>query len=392
MFTLVSTSEIHFWVRNEQKNMSTIAEEDVSSGALWEALNLRNWARMDDLLKMPDVFDLVECRRNSRCNHNPEPNNDILFYICKCSAPLHILQSVHFIYQQLALTTNFRALLQWASNGGGSDVVYGFLLDEAPYALRGHEQTALHRAIACKRNPSIIKKILNCYPHVVQSLYPIDFGETPLELFFRLWENRLDEIREMYQDNFKYVPLHGKDYRVIHKIKEILLILLKAFVRSNSRSYHRPFSFSRNWLPLHEAIRFKNIPSVFILLLVELMPEESAKQDDLGNFPLHVAVSHNSWESEYVIGCILWQYPAAATIPNKNRRLPLALYIESGKGQFSDNLHELIQAAPDTISIPDTTTLLYPFMLALQCEKAHISVANDLLKMDPSLVKSAIPL
>lgn len=73
-------------------------------------------------------------------------------------------------------------------------------------------------------------------------------------------------------------------------------------------------------------------------------------------------------------------------ITNEDMKLPLALFIESGKGQYSGNIQRLIQAAPDSISELDRKTLLYPFMLALCSERSSISVANDLLRMDPSLV------
>lgn len=381
-------------------------EEDISMDSLWEAANTRNWTRLEDLLNRQDAFDVI-------ATEDEDDDRDLLFCLCKYSAPLSILKSVYFIYEQLALQTNYRELLQWASNGGGSDSVFGFLLDVAPFAAsdsynrRGGEKQAsiLHRAIWCKRNPFVIRKILDHFPNLVHSQHPFNYGETPFQLCFRRWEDRLWEIRDMHQSNFKFVPHHDKSYRVVTKLKEILLLLLQAVFRSDniggkfykerikSNCHHIQHHKRREWLPLHKALQYENMPSIFVLLIVELMPRENMKQDMAGNLPLHIAVSKTNWESEVLIGCILQQHPSAATVSNNENKLPLTLYIENGKGggHGGDNLKKLVQAAPDTISTPDSTTFLYPFMLALQCEKAPVTVANELLKMDPSLVKGAIP-
>jgi len=360
---------------------------------LWSAINQANWVRVEGLLNSSDIFGLHEYREGT--NRHPESfndgNGDILSALCMRNAPLNIIRSTHFIYGQLAMEADYRSLLRWAYNGGGSDHVYGFLLDVAPHTKVNDREAPIHKAILKKRNPFIIKKILMLYPNAVNSRYPDEYGETPCEIFFRLWEDRLEEIRERNKGNFANVLSYHKDYKILLKVKEILILLLKASLSRERNMHYRKFRKQKSWLPLHEAIRYKETPCIFVVLLVELIPDENKKIDASGNYPLHLAVSHNGWHSEYLTECILRQYPRAARMTNKDSKLPLALFIESGKGKNTNNIKNLVHAAPDSISKVDTSTLLYPFMLALCSDRAPISVANELLKMDPSLVQGGVP-
>ena len=379
--------------------MRTNNEEEISPNALWIALSRRDWELIDQLFERADVFDLMDDEYNTLPNYF-----DFLFLACQKNAPLHILQSIHCIYEQLAKTTDFRTLLKWASNGGGSDIVYGFLLDVAPYiherniverkrmnsSSSSHGHIFLQKALLCKRNPYIIKKILCRFPCCIYHAKTNQYGdgETPLELFFHIWEDRLQDIHQKYQHQFQSIPTYDKDFSVIHKVKEILLLLLKA----NYFNYGKHNTNVQLSLPIHKALRYGGIPTIFLLLLIELMPEECKKQDAEGNFPLHIAVSSFHCGSGYVIPFILRQYPEAASKHNRKNRLPLALYTENVKGKYNDNLQDLVKAAPYALSTIDTSTSLYPYLIALTNDQASISVAIDLLMMDPSIIQYGIPL
>ena len=87
------------------------------------------------------------------------------------------------------------------------------------------------------------------------------------------------------------------------------------------------------------------------------------------------------------------EYPEAASIANKYGKLPSILFIESGNDWGNGDIwRKLIHAVPESISGHDTRTNLYPFMTAGACENSSLEVVYELLKLDPTLVQSGIPL
>ena len=95
--------------------------EEVSLQTFREAIHSRNWTEVRQKLNGPDIFDLVLCGQHQ--------GSDILFVLCERNAPKDILMSFYHIHQHLALDINHKALFKMAINGGGSDLMFEFLLD-----------------------------------------------------------------------------------------------------------------------------------------------------------------------------------------------------------------------------------------------------------------------
>ena len=162
-----------------------------------------------------------------------------------------------------------------------------------------------------------------------------------------------------------------------------------------------------------------------------MYPQQVQDEDEYGNLPLHIAcrrtcgynlkedhLNFDCYEEESpacscycpcfwndcripnydmnptelmsILDPLLEQYPEAASIPNKDGRLPLHLAIECGRSWYN-GVKILYRAAPDVIRSQDPLTGLYPFQLALTSKKCDLTTAYQLLHADPSLVGSAIP-
>jgi hypothetical protein len=76
---------------------------------------------------------------------------------------------------------------------------------------------------------------------------------------------------------------------------------------------------------------------------------------------------------------------STACIPSPCGRIPLNWALMTGK-KWGEGIRALVQAYPDGLSMADTETGLYPFMLAAVGDKADCSTIFDLLRHDPSLV------
>jgi len=63
------------------------------------------------------------------------------------------------------------------------------------------------------------------------------------------------------------------------------------------------------------------------------------------------------------VGLMVDSFPEAANFPDCNGRLPMSLYIESGK-HWNAGLETLFRASTRSIETRDVRTHMYPFMLA----------------------------
>jgi len=89
-------------------------------------------------------------------------------------------------------------------------------------------------------------------------------------------------------------------------------------------------------LPLHAAIIFQS-PNFLVSALMEQYPQATARQDDQGMLPLHLAFRHKH-EDEDLLELLLVQYPKAVLLKDRRDRVPLEHGRES---KFSAKLMRL---------------------------------------------------
>ena len=347
------------------------------------------WEKVRKLLKLPDARRLVEY------------GEFMLYLICaNANPPIDIVKTIFSIaphqafYQDhlLGHTALHNACLY------GSIQVMTFLIDVAPeLALLGRHTLPLHKMISCRNNNAKkIEKLLQINPYLAR--VKDKMGLTPIDIFFRTWNTNEKQSRSWWQmtspnTNEDDIFVHRLNYeefistRAGNNAIKTFFLLLNAFTNGNVDNDERKMS----WLPIHEAIKMKQIPSNFVLYLLRKFPEEMYKQDEYGNFLLHIALTEKHLEPR-VIEYLIQTNPRTCQRVNKEGRLPLALAIEYGNVWESNGiLQQLLRAYPDALSNPDIQTQLYPFMTALSSEKASTSLVYELLRMDPSLVSIGIP-
>jgi len=276
--------------------------------------------------------------------------------------------------------------------------VMSFLIGVAPeLAFMGRHTLPLHKMISCRNNNAKkIQKLLQLHPYLAQ--VKDQMGMTPIEIFFQVWDMNHNQSRKWWQlsstnTNIDDIFIHTLNYeefissRAGHNAMETFFILLHAYIKGNDGSRKD----NKSWLPIHEAMQIKNMPSSLLMFLLRRFPEEMYKQDEQGNFILHIALTKRYLEPRLLEYLIKSNRDAVLTA-NEEGRLPLAIAIEYGI--FWENngiLLLLLRAYPDAISNPDIQTKLYPFMTALSSEKASMSLVYKLLQMDPSIVSIGIP-
>lgn len=348
-----------------------------------------DWEKARKLLETPGAKRLVEY------------GDFILYLVCANSnPPLDVVRTIYFMspkqafYQDhlLGHTPLHNACLY------GSMEVMTFLMDVAPaLAVMGRHTFPLHKMISCRNNNAKkIEKLLQISPYLAQIQDPL--GLTPIEIFFRTWNTNQNQSRTWWQftsatTDIDDIFVHSVNYeefistRAANNAVKTFFLLLNANIHGKLESKDE----KKLWLPLHEAIKMKDIPSSLVLFLLRKFPREIYKQDKQGNFLLHIALTKNQLESR-LIKFLIQSNPEAVQTVNMKGRLPLALAIEYGNFWEDDGiLHLLLRTYPNALSNPDIQTQLYPFMTALSSEKASMSLVYELLRMDPSLVSIGIP-
>lgn len=76
---------------------------------------------------------------------------------------------------------------------------------------------------------------------------------------------------------------------------------------------------------------------------------------------------------------------AAACLPDSCGRLPLHLALESDK-KWNQGVCQLVEVHPEGLAHLDTTTQLYPFMLAAQGERSDLNTVYEVLRFNPSVL------
>jgi hypothetical protein len=141
------------------------------------------------------------------------------------------------------------------------------------------------------------------------------------------------------------------------------------------------------WRALHAASSLATISPSFLQLAVRLCPEELQQADEAGQLPLHIVASLKSDHAHsrsVRIKTVLGGFLAATRVRDNDGSLPLHRAITSGQSWSS--LAALIRAAPETLSMRDSLSKLYPFQLAACSPLSQLNELYMLLAAAPHVL------
>jgi hypothetical protein len=146
---------------------------------------------------------------------------------------------------------------------------------------------------------------------------------------------------------------------------------------------------------LNAACSVRTPRDYFTKLLTRHLRQVSQPDDD-GLYPLHYAVRNATSESQaytqYVLENILAVYPEAATIPDRQGRLPLHVAIaESILTWHKGGLRELALSNTSALREPDPVCGLLPFLASAEAalhSRLHLSTTYELLRLAPDVTQT----
>jgi len=153
-----------------------------------------------------------------------------------------------------------------------------------------------------KKKSKIVQKVLLAN---IKAIRVTDVtGRTPLDIFFTSWQRHLETIGMRHNFCFnEFNPCEHTDLFETDEdwddMKNTFLLLFKAYAYGTTSITKKEVPY----FPLHKALSMKCIPSIFILFLIDMLPNEHEKIDE-GNFPLNIALVLNHYkgneETEYI--------------------------------------------------------------------------------------------
>jgi len=214
----------------------------------------------------------------------------------------------------------------------------------------------------------------------------------------------------------------------LREVYEKAMLLLETEVVGNN--FADDFSF----LVVHATLRVSSCPWAFFNLALKLYPEQTLKEDKVGELPLHLAAAASSLSDcefykctnchlqpingtryhykanrsqVYCHDCIVnndWNVinyhevttckkgpaaieellslcPTAAKIPNTDGRLPLNIALDHRK-YWDTGVKSLFEITPESICVRDIGTHMFPFMVCAAMDKESMTSRKELSMED----------
>lgn len=256
----------------DDANIVSTAENE-----LYQAIINCRWEKSRELLKSNDALRLAKYMgkpdETRACG-----STGTLHIACCRNAPLDIVRDLYSVYAPLVERKDdaYATPLTYACSGASGDVI-DFLLKHCPRAASTPDyfgRVPLHCAIARRRPPSIVQKLLTTDPASVMKKNRD--GETPIDTLFKVWA---EDIRTLSQN----ASLIEENIDVALKFKETLSLLFVVFVHRDMKKLPND-----KWL-LWVLIYAIKVKPFYIRVLLSTIREECLKVDKEGNFPLHIA-------------------------------------------------------------------------------------------------------
>lgn len=375
-------------------------------GHLTSLIRRNRWEELEEWLvsrsPVSTNADLLvtEMNRVDRLGRNP------LYYACaKKRAPVHIVK----LMLDLAATTS-------SSSAAVPPSKKSSYVKRAPLVrtdICGN--TLLHAAAACG-NAQVVRVLLETFAHRGKTIRQInDVGMTPLMM---AWRKHLDASFTLFGD--------GRSAgRMSPEVSENVQLLLQSSRTSDLEGMERlsdlwdktcalTYRDANTKYPsrgqpkrlLHTLATVGGqqqvqCPTLVMWLAIRFNRDQLAQQDDEGNLPLHLASTHLELPTmplfmkvlqpfikhanSSIVLMMVKEYPAAASIMNRQGRIPLHLAIDQGK-PWDGALLPLLRAAPQAMEQRDPITKLFPALQAAATRSCSLSIVFELLCRRPDIL------
>lgn len=241
-------------------------------------------------------------------------------------------------------------------------IVIEMILFQAPELVAKKNvdgEIPLHWAVRLSAPIEVLQLLLSVNPALGCTSKDKD-GNTALSL---IWERHSDILLRMWWEE-------GKDKIVNFHWWKRIMFLLELYMRENSLAKFE-YDFTENgsstFLALHAATLCPNCPISLYPLIIKVYWHQVMQKDSDGRLPLGVAclnsLSNRSSGVLTKIQLLLLESPEAASVPDRQQRLPLSIALESGI-IVDEGISELISAFPRSRQIFDPVTKFAPFLLA----------------------------
>lgn len=338
-----------------------------------------------------------------------------LHIACEQDAPAPIIQALLATFPQASSmvgTSRMNPLHITCSSSHASAEVVQILLENGSSLDTNMQDvdgdTALHTACRCGAPLDVLTMLLRSNPNVV--LLRDNESLTPL---LRLW--------------VRYYVILGSDVIDAVSAKEdITGDLVEGWEKTKillRTAYHGAVDIQPDteFLTVHAAAAI-DCPRAALKIAIILHTEELEKADKDGKLPLHIAIAapvykvHDLSEDGYdmnriydnyddecqnnddddtdeidcpsVIDVLIEANPRPSRTPDAAGRLPLNLALAFGKS-WKEGVRAILGAYPEALSLPDSQTGLYSFMLAAE-KGASLCTIFELIKANPELVRGGI--
>jgi hypothetical protein len=139
-------------------------------------------------------------------------------------------------------------------------------------------------------------------------------------------------------------------------------------------------------------------PQEYFLHILSQHELQVRQFDDRNLLPLHYAVRNASVDSQpysqFVLESLLERYPAAASFPDNEGRLPLHVALmDSMLTWHKGGIQKLVYAYPAALRVMDPLHKLFPFLIsAVHAIKSmlHLSTTFELLRAAPDVIESLV--
>ncbi len=246
-------------------------------------------------------------------------------------------------------------------------------------ASTAHRDLPIHIACRYQTKTEILEALLKDYPETATKT--TKWGWTPL---MTLWDSRVNR-GDAKDDGFweKVMVL----LRAIARSRLLNSVHFDAIGFYNNSGYNADTGTHLSSIPstkqeedfffVHAAVSMggKGCPIEVLVHVMEKYPRQVFQRDQSSHLPLHAAIQKVSWskhrkrrikpKEKPILEILLKAYPGSARerIHSDHNRYPLHSALANGHS-WSHGIEAIFLAAPETLTVRDSCTGLFPFQLA----------------------------
>jgi ankyrin repeat protein len=240
------------------------------------------------------------------------------------------------------------------------------------------QQSPLHLVILCiPKRSDLVELLVEAAPEMVQHR---DFEYMrPIDILCR--------SIIMKEERAKYNNTHNDKGQetLVEKLWECARILAHASSCALPRHHHEHHRHEHQPM-VHACLQANNFPFALTERAIRRYPQQLQQADSDGDLPLHIASRIRPDEDDdNLFEEIVNLYPKAASMWNKERKIPLDVAIESGGRRWNSGISCLLEAHPVGIESRGLASKLYPMIFAQLSRLQRTNLLYRIIQAKPEL-------